>query len=280
MKFIGFPLLISEEFVYDSRYMSDSFLYIQIIKRRIDKQNSRYFKYKDINPRKQGHAKRKLSLDIKTMFIFSKIYLDYLARYISETFFQDISNLKKGSYHQHINSLVHVNTDNNLFNDYKKYMLRNGLKLVYRVGFIRDKLIAHRLLNRFEYILVDSANKKIGLSIERVQKIKLLNDLKNPKIDERLKKDISTLAQNYNIPIHEQNEKKMRDFDYLDLILTKIEESAPDCPINGYIGLLRQRLGVILDSDEVFVQIYEFTMGLKDLFKCPDILLIDLPDEF
>lgn len=92
-----------------------------------------------------------------------------------------------------------------------------------------------------------------------------------------MKEDILNLAQEYNI---NPPKSKMPDFDYLDFILKEVEESVTNCPINNKILELRGKLGSIFYNDEVFSQIYELTMGLKDLFKCPDIILLELPDEW
>ncbi len=188
MKFTDFPLVASNQDhkSYTYIYMGHCFLSLQIINRRIDKQINRNFKYNNFNPRKEAHANLKLALDIKTMFIYSKTYLDFLARYIHQNFFKNIPNLVSRSYHSHVNSLVKVNTNNQIFNDYKNYILKKGLKLVYRVGLLRDKLLTHRLLDSYENILVDSLYKKIGLSIERIRRTK---EHKNPTIKEDLKND-------------------------------------------------------------------------------------------
>ena len=236
MKFTNFPLVASnlDDKNYTYVYMGHCFLNLQIINRRIDKQTSRYFKYKNHNPRKKAHAGTKLSMDIKTMFIYSKIYLDFLARYIHQIFFKNIPNLASHSFHQHINSLVKVNTNNQIFNDYKNYILKNGLKLVYRVGLLRDKLLTHRLIDSYETILVDSVDNRIGLSIERIRRTK---EQENPIIKDDLKNDILILAQQYNVSIPKQETTNLHSFEYFDNLLKKIEESAPDCPINIIILL-------------------------------------------
>jgi len=279
MKFTDFPLVVSnqDDKNYTYIYMGHCFLYLQIINRRIDKQTFRYFKYKNFNPRKEGHAKLKLTLDIKTMFIYSKLYLDFLARYIHQNFFNNIAHLVSSSYHQHVNSLVKVNTNNQIFNDYKNYILKNGLKFVYRIGLLRDKLLSHRLLDSHETILVDSVKNKIGLSIERIRRTK---EQENPIIKDDLKNDILRLAQQYDISILEQEATNLHDFEYFDNILKKIEETALNCPINMEIGITRQRLGGIFDSTNVFTQLFEFTMDLKKIFNTPEILLTEFPDEW
>lgn len=278
MKFTNFPLIASNINDKNDNYvnMGDFFLSIQVIKRRIDKQTNRYFKYQFLNPRKCSHAKVKVGLDIKSLIIFSKIYLDFLTKYINQFFFKEISGLSSKSYHQHINSLIKVRTDNQIFLNYKEYILQNGLKLVYRIGLLRDKLLTHSLVNRYETILVDSERKKIGLSIERLPRTR---EQEHPIIHEELKKDILSLISQYKLSVPEQKATKLHDFEYFDYILKQVEEIAPDCPINMGIGVLRQRLGVILDSSEIFDQIFQFTLDLKQIFRCPDVLLLELPDE-
>jgi len=92
-----------------------------------------------------------------------------LAKYVSTTFFLNISNLKHNTYHKHINSPAKTSTEDHQFNKYKEYMLKNGLKLVYRIGEIRDKLLAHLDLNRHESLRIDATSQRIGLCKKRLK---------------------------------------------------------------------------------------------------------------
>ncbi len=205
-----------------------------------------------------------LVLDIKSLYIFSKIFIDKLILYITETFFSELirKGLANESFNRQVKSLRNkkINKDNRAFLEYKDYILRNERRIFFKIINIRDKLIIHGKLKASESYGYDDQVDSFNIYFMKV---------KDPfKIDKELKNTIMEIGQKYNI-------KKVRDRDnysefvYLDSILCDVEgilvkiDNSEKQPIKS----CRERLGMISNEENLFQIIYDFSDGVAKLLK-------------
>ena len=187
---IKFPIPVNPKKMYQSVGVLTSIIeYIRIILKRIKDEKELYKAFQ-----KEGkfapYLLPTLALDMKSLYIFSKIYLDFFVSYITLTFFPDY-NLKFRSMNDHIKSLKRTFNDDPHFLNYKNYVLSCENQLKLRIRYVRDKFITHRKLRTAESYLFDDQTNSF---------LMLFDNSKDPSnIDSELKERIINLTKEYNI---------------------------------------------------------------------------------
>ena len=205
-----------------------------------------------------------LVLDIKSLYVFSKIFIDKLILYITETFFSELigKGLANESFNRQITSLRNkkISEDNCAFLEYKDYILRNERRIFFKIINIRDKLIIHGKLKASESYGYDDQVDSFDIYLMKV---------KDPfKIDKELKNKIIEIGQKYNIKkVHDRD--KYSEFVYLDSILGDVERILVeiDNSEKRLIKSCRERLGMIINEEKLFQIIYDFSDGIAKLLK-------------
>ena len=199
-------------------------------------------------------------LDVKTLYIFAKIYIDYFIKYISTNFLEQNLNLKRKSFNAHIKNLRKINSEDLWFNEYKELIFKYERKIKFRINYIRDKMITHRDLNLNEYWGFDEHNKSVYIYFDK--------SLNPAKISIKLKNEIIKLGKKYNINIF-HDEKAFSDFVYLDLILSNLENSTSQLEKEDEEKIVesRDRLGIIVNEENLFQLLYDFSEEISQLLK-------------
>ncbi|KKM76227.1 hypothetical protein LCGC14_1382300 [marine sediment metagenome] len=122
-------------------------------------------------------------LDIKTLYLFTKIFLDYFIKYITIFFFPPEFNLRHKSFNEHVKSLKKVISDDVWFNEYKEFILKYEKKVKFRIKYVRDKMITHRDSNLKESWSFDDGIKNFHIFFDKSSdSINIDIDLKNDVI--------------------------------------------------------------------------------------------------
>ncbi len=201
-----------------------------------------------------------IALDIKSLYIFAKIYFDYFIRYITLTFLPKNIGIKSKSFNAHIFSFKTIQSDELWLEQYKNLVFIYKRKFNFRIRDIRDKLITHRKLNVNEFWGFDEQNKKFYIYFEKV------SDPIN--IEESLKTKIFDLGKKYGIELS-HDKKLISDYVYLDSILTRLEttDKKMDEEDGISIGNLRDKLGIIFNEENIIQQLEDFTEGVSVILK-------------
>ncbi len=280
MMFKDLPVFYSDQDPQGSMILIEALDYLQIISERIKKEKEKFLKSSNLILHNLVEEK-KLTLDIKSLFIFSKIYLDYLIKYITINFFSKVQGLNDRSFHRHINSLKAIDDCDEKFNLYKKFMSENGVKLLYQICNIRD-IITHQKLSIKESILYDpdSSEFHIILEIDKNYSIDSIgnNEIKlvfNPDLDDK----IMEFAKTFNVEIEPHDPTKISRFIYLNIVLQLLEEKFQLSDIIKEMRLkksnkkfenliqLRKELGLVFNEEGVYEIIFSFTEGLANILK-------------
>lgn len=262
---IKFPIPMDPKKMYQSVGVLTSIIeYIRIILKRIKEEKELHKKFQ-----KEGkfapYLLPTLALDMKSLYIFSKIYLDYFISYITLTFFPDY-DLKYRSMKDHIKSLKRTSNDDPHFENYKNYVLSCENQLKLRIRYVRDKFITHRKLRTTESYLFDDQTNNFLI---------LFDNSKDPaNIDNEFKEKIINLGKKYNIE-REHDKSQISDFIYLDLILAELESTEITFE-QGDLNLieeLRNQLGMVINEDNVYEFLYNFSEIIGNILKeiNPDI---------
>jgi len=262
---IKFPIPVDPKKMYQSVGVLTSIIeYIRIILKRIkdEKELHKRFRKED---KFAPYLLPTLVLDMKSLYIFSKIYLDYFVSYITLTFFPDY-DLKYRSINDHIKSLKRTSNGDPHFENYKNYVLSCENQLKLRIRYVRDKFITHRKLRTTESYLFDDQTNNFLI---------LFDSSKDPtNIDNELKERIIDLGKKYNIE-REHDKSQISDFIYLDLILAELENTEITFE-EGDLNLieeLRNQLGMVINEDNVYEFLYKFSEIIGNILKemNPDI---------
>ncbi len=166
-------------------------------------------------------------LDIKTLFLFSKIYLDYLIRCIVEDFFSKVKNLKTSSFHRHILRIKNLEATDSKFTKYKEFMMQNGFKILYRIVNVRNKFVDHIKAVRVESLAFtqDFSECSVVIKILKNYYPDYISDpfLRRARFNKNLMDSITNFAKENSIPINEFNPEFDNDFIYLNNILEELE---------------------------------------------------------
>jgi len=263
---IKFPIPINPKKMYQSvGVLTSNIEYIRIILKRIKDEKELYKAFQ-----KEGkfasYLLPTLALDIKSLYIFSKIYLDYFVSYITLTFFPNY-DLQYRSMNDHIKSLKKTSNDDPHFENYKNYVLSCENQLKLRIRYVRDKFITHRKLRTAESYLFDNQTNNFLI---------LFDNSKDPtNIDNELKERIINLGKEYNIE-REHDKSQISDFIYLDLILAELENievTLEEGDLNLIEGL-RNQLGMVINEDNIYDFLYNFSEIIGNILKemNPDVL--------
>ena len=253
----SFPYVYSEKKPQSRIYLMDLVSFIQIIIKRIDAAKEKYGENLGSNVRESIKQLQYLKLDVRSLYLFSSVYLDYLANYISHSFFQDYvkSGLKNNSFRDHTKTLNKTEGLDEVFIKYKNFLLEKEQTLELRIINIRDKLITHRSTDINEFWGYDPRTKTFYIYFTKQKEFN--------EIEDRLKNDIGTLSQKYNIK-KEFNPELISEFVYYNSILEELE--------NLSIKLVREdrkllkdsriALGAIINGEKVYKLLYETSEGL------------------
>ena len=262
---IKFPIPVDPKKMYQSvGVLTSNIEYIRIILKRIKDEKELHKNFQ-----KEGkfapYLLPTLALDMKSLYLFSKIYLDYFVSYITLTFFPDY-DLKYRSMNDHIKSLKRTSNDEPHFENYKNYILSCENQLKLRIRYVRDKFITHRKLRTVESFLFDDQTNNFLI---------LFDNSKNPTdIGNELKESIINLGKKYYIE-REHDKFQISDFIYLDLILGELEntEITFDEGDLNIIEELRNQLGMVINEDNVYEFLYNFSEKIGNILKemNPDI---------
>ncbi len=196
---------------------------------------------------------------MKTLNLFSKIYLDYFVSYISFTFFPNY-DLQHRSMNDHIKSLKRCSNTNPHFQNYKDYVLSCENQLKLRIRYVRDKLITHRKLKTVESYLFDDQINKFLI---------LFDNRKDPaNYDKDLKQKIINLGKKYNIE-REHDKSQISEFIYLDSILAELENAEMEFEEDdlAIIESTRESLGMVINEDNVYEFPYNFSEIVGNILK-------------
>ena len=121
-----FPYVYSEKNPQSQIYLMDLVSFIRIIIKRIDIAKEKYEQTLGSNVKENTMQLQYLKLDVRSLYLFSSVYLDYLVNYISHSFFQDYvkSGLKNNSFRDHIKTLNKIEGLDELFSKYKNFLLK------------------------------------------------------------------------------------------------------------------------------------------------------------
>lgn len=253
----SFPYVYSEINPQSQIYLMDLVSFIQIILKRIDEAKEKYGHTLGSNVRENVKQLQYLKLDVRTLYLFSSIFLDYLVNYISHSFFQDYvkSGLKNNSFRDHIKTLKKTEGLDEVFIKYKNFLLEKEQTLELRIINIRDKMIIHRYTDTNEFWGYDPRTKTFYIYFTKQKAFY--------EIEDKLKNDIGTLSQKYNIE-KEFNPELISEFVYYNSILEELE--------NLSIKLVREdrkmlkdsriALGAIINGEKVYKLLYETSEGL------------------
>ncbi len=194
---------------------------------------------------------------MRSLYLFSSAFLDYLVKYISHSFFQDYikSGLKNKSFRHHIKALEKFERLDELFNEYKNFLLKKEQILEFRIINIRDKMITHRYTDINEFWGYDPRTKTFYIYFTKQKDFY--------EIEDQLKNDIGSMIQKYNIE-KEFNPRLTSEFVYYDSILEELE----NLPISfekkdrDLIKKSRIALGAIINGEKVYKLLYETSEGL------------------
>ena len=194
-------------------------------------------------------------LDIKTLYLFAKIYLDYFIKYITVYFLKPNLDLRHKSFNEHVKSLNKIRSKDSWFNEYKALVFKYERKIKFRVKYVRDKMIIHRELKINEGWGFDDQNHKVYIYFEK--------SLDPINIDVNLKNDIITLGKKYNINIV-HDKKAISDFVYLDLILFNLENTPSHLEKKNVEDIVkyRDKLGIIVNEENIFQLIIDFSKDI------------------
>ncbi len=216
----------------------------------------------------------KIALEIKSLYIFAKVYLDYLIRYIVNVYFRNIKDdRKKGltnrSFNRHVTQLRNqtFTSVSELFQKYRKYILINECRLFFKIINVRDKLIIHRDLNI----------KESWTYFERENKFRvhLAKDIPVGSIQEDLRDEIITILTKFGAT--RGFTPRTYNFFMYDNLLNKVEmRDGPLAIIDREkIAQCRIKLGVGIDEKRIFRILYEFSKGLCEIFGIEKDLFIE-----
>lgn len=100
--------------------------FIQIILKRIDIAKEKYGQTLSKDVRENLSQLQYLKLDVRSLYLFSSAFLDYLVNYISHSFFQEYvkAGLKNNSFRDHIKTLKKIQGSDDLILKYKNFLLK------------------------------------------------------------------------------------------------------------------------------------------------------------
>ncbi len=239
-----------------------------IIIKRIRKKKEKYIIDSDLI------TNYKIALDIKSLYIFAKYYLDYLIRYLVDVYFRDIKadqgkGLTNRSFDSHVKQLRNQTfiSAKELFQKYREYILRNECRLFFKIINVRDKLIVHRDLNIGESWTYFERENKF--------RVHLSKDIPVGPIQEDLRDEIFMILTKFR-PTTGFTPRAYNFFMY-DKLLDKIEMRDGPLEINDRtaIAQCRIKLGVGIDEKRIIGILYKFSKGLCDLFGIEKDLYIE-----
>ncbi len=253
----SFPYVYSERNPQNQMYLKDLVSFIQIILKRIDASKEKYGQTLGSNVRETIKQLQYLKLDVRSLYLFSSTYLDYLVNYISHSFFQDYmkSGLKTNSFRSHIKTLKKTEGLDEVFIKYKNFLLKKEQTLELRIINIRDKMITHRYTDTNEFWGYDPRTKTFCIYFTKQKEFY--------EIEDRLKNDIGTLSQKYNIE-KEFNAELISEFVYYNSILEELENLSIQLVREDRKMLKDSRiaLGAIINGEKVYKLLYETSEGL------------------
>jgi len=253
----SFPYVYSKNNTQSQIYLMDLVSFIQIILERIDVAEEKYGQALSSNVREIIKPLQYLKLDVRSLYLFSSAYLDYLVNYISHSFFQDYvkSGLKNNSFRDHIKTLKKTEGLDEVFINYKNFLLEKEQTLELIIINIRDKMVTHRYIDTNEFWGYDPRIKTFYIYFTKQKEF--------CEIEDRIKNDLGTLSQKYNIE-KEFNPELISEFVYYNSILEELE--------NLSIKLVREdrkllkdsriALGAIINGEKVYKLLYETSEGL------------------
>ena len=170
---------------------SQLFHTLLIIIRRIKKQKERFLSNSELS------ATFKIALDVKSLYIFARHYLDYLTRYVVNVYFKDIKDdrakgLTNRSFDSHMRQLRNQSftSASDLFQNYKEYVLLNESRLFFKIINVRDKLITHRNINIGESWTYFEKENKFRVHISK--------DIPVGRVPEDLRNEIFTILTKFS----------------------------------------------------------------------------------
>ena len=239
-----------------------------IIIKRIRKNKEKSFSNSDLVPT------FKTALDIKSLYIFAKNYLDYLIRYLVNVYFKDIKDYRgKGltnrSFHSHVNQLRNqtFTSANELFQTYREYILINECRLFFKIINVRDKLIVHRDLNIGESWSYSERENKF--------RVYLSKDIPIGPIQEDLRHEIFSILTKFRAT--RGFSPQAYNFFMYDNLLDNVEMRDGPLEIDDRtaIAQCRIKLGVGIDEKRIIGILYKFSEGLCDIFGIEKDLYIE-----
>lgn len=214
-----------------------------------------------------------LSLDIKSLYIYSKFLLDYTIKYMSETYFSNIKNnkgkgLRSKSYDSHIRFLKKSKFSNfdNVFNQYRRYIVNYDGIFFFKIINIRDKLITHTKLMTHESWTYNESENKFCIILAKTEPFL--------PISKELRNQIYNLAFKFSVPHHHIIGNY--NFFFFDKLLDKIERL--DREFTGgereIISKCRIKLGISMNEDGIINLLLNFLQGLCSIVRFKDHLYI------
>lgn len=253
----SFPYVFSAKNPQSQIYFMDLVSFIQIILKRIDTAKEKYGQTLYSNGKENIKQLQYLKLDVRSLYLFSSTLLDYLVNYISHSFFQDFvkSGLKNNSFRDHIKTLKKFERLDELFIEYKNFLLKKEQILELRIINLRDKMITHRHTDTHEFWGYDPRTKTFYIYFTKQKDFYI--------IEEYLRADIQSLAQKFNI-VKEFNPELISEFVYYNLILEKLENLPFSFEKEDRDLLKKSRiaLGAIINGEKVYNLLYETSEGL------------------
>lgn len=253
----SFPYVYSEKNPQSQIYLMDLVSFIQIILKRIDIAKEKYGQTLSKDVRENLSQLQYLKLDVRSLYLFSSAFLDYLVSYISHSFFQEYvkAGLKNNSFRDHIKTLKKIQGSDDLILKYKNFLLKKERILDLRIINIRDKMITHRYTDTNEFWGYDPKTNTFYIYFTRQRDFYI--------IEEDLRTNIQALAQKYKIE-KQFNPELISVFVYYNLLLEELE----NLPVSiekqdrDLLKNCRIALGAIINGEKVFKLLYDLSEGL------------------
>jgi hypothetical protein len=277
------PVVKSSKDPQGSKFLIETIINLQMISHRIEEDKKKFIETIGKDILQNTEALNMLKLDILSIFIFANMYLDYLVRYITKNWFTEsegLEGLKVNSFIAHIKSLNDVFDEDLIFNEYKDFLLKNGIPLAYKIGNIKN-VIKQRFTGLREDIIYDleTSNYFLILQKEKSYDLYFEDGIEKIHLNPEIEKEVFILATKHKISTLFDDESKFGRIIYLDTILKNLEFKINLYDIESekvfkkvskkYRNIIdvRIRLGLIFNEKDLYQLVIDFTSGIKDILN-------------
>lgn len=139
MEYFKFPMPLDPEKSGESSLILTSLIeYIRIILKRIEEEIRLYARYIG-SDKFISYLLETLALDIKTLYLYAKIYLDKFSQYIIITFFPEIDTLLNecDNFKARADPLKNIPESNLAFQEYREFVFNYRINILFKINSIK-----------------------------------------------------------------------------------------------------------------------------------------------